>query len=505
MDIKMDNKIDEIARELRTVKTQVSVRDTTNAVIDAILKSSKLPETFQQMFAACNSESVDKLWVQIKDTRRQMSIASSEEVVQVLMMEIAETCCKGGPLAAHDTHVQNYLGKHKIDICLTNSNFKPGKPVLMGVVTAFGEFKCDFDKRSLDDAAVQINDRVCAIVESQGERIIICFIADKAQIQVFKYEAQASPGPFISTNMMPFINLDKEPTPGFRLFYMMCQSTPDQLGYPHVPNCPIGERACILRLRAPPKASVFRVLKDGQHLVVKAYNMASSQHIFKREMQALLEFKTAKAPVAELVGRDEGLGYLLLKPYAKTLKDCAEFKLELLFALTGAGAEFFGAAQALNLVHKDISPDNILVRSDNQILFNDLGSCHELKPVYSLDGANPMYCCPFFGTAVQRNCGPYMYTTSNDLRAFFISLFSFAMLPKCHGKLHWALPWEHDKDIQKSKFVFLMDLELWKRVVQPDAQQCLADLWKLMFLPEVNCTDVCVETILLTLSNVGRR
>lgn len=480
-------KIEEVknqqANEMRSSKLLVSTRDSTAFVAQSVLNCHKDQCVFENAFATCSLGDVSSLWTAIKDKRQNVSKAKDESDVQMAMIPVSEACCAGGPLCVHDTHVKNYPTGHKIDMCLTPATFQAEQPVPMSMVVSFAELKHYFNPTCLQEAAVQIHDRCSVILELQEQpRRIYCAIADKHHIQFFLCNPESTlPVPFTSTEKLPFLNNSQDPTQGFLLFCRMCKSSPDQLGHPQMPMCPLlNDQAFILRQRNPPKANVFRVKRDGSELVVKAYcsDHLLSRHTFKQELRALQLFKSA--PVPELVEVDEHLCFLLLSPFATPLKECMEYKLEYLYAVARAGAAFFQVAQQLGMVHKDISPDNILLCNDGRVLINDLGSCHAIQPVEDLTGANPTYCCPYFALHSAANRGPYCYTLRNDVRSLFICLLYFSLSPGSHSRSRRVLPWVGITSMQATKLATL-STTAWTTKVEQSALLFLQGMWTDVF------------------------
>ncbi len=474
-------------QQVGALKYLVGTRDSTTAVGESVLNCDKDQKLFEDTFAICSLGDVSRCWTAIKNERQGVSTAQDESDVQKHMIPASSACCADGQLCVHDTHVKNYPTGHKIDMCFTSAMFQPEQPVPMSEVVSFMEFKHRFDPSSRSDAAIQVHDRCSAILNIQEHpRKIFCAISDKHHIQFFLCDPEAySPVPFVSTNLLPFLNNDQHPTLGFHLFYRMCKSSLDQLGHPQMPMCPLlNDHAVILRQRNPPKANVFTVTREGSKLVVKAYSQGHmlSQSTLEQEAHALGEFKKNSAPVPELLEFNQDLSYLLLSPFATTLKECMDYKFELLRAVASAGATFLQVARRLGMVHKDISPDNILVCNDGRVLINDLGSCHTAEPVKSLMGANLTYCCPYFALHFEPNGlkGPYNYTLRNDVRALFICLFYFSLVPSSRGKSRRVLPWDRCIAMQATKFATLKTTA-WTYKVQKNALAFLQEIWEHVF------------------------
>ena len=480
-----------VQSEVTSMKSLVSIKETTTAAANNLLSSHVNANLFEKMFERCTEGEIMACWSHVEESRKAIAAASSESHVQSAIVAVAIECCKDGTLAVHDTHKENYPQHHKIDLCLTPSWFDQLEKVPMSMVAVLGEFKHSFEiGDSLKQVAVQINDRVCAVLNSQGQdRKIVCAIADKSVIRFFFYNPSSSPGPFTSTDTMPFLNKGTSPSLGFTFFYRMCRTALGKLGYPEVPVCPIpGDGTFIVRLRHPPKASVYHIrLQDQTEGVIKVYQQIDdvSQERLAREKEALELFNKSSAPVPILLEFDLAKSYLLLSPYATTLKELDKFNSQTLCAIAGAAASFFRIAKNLDFVHKDISPDNILVCPGNKILINDLGSCHRTEALYDTNGATLLYCCPLFGAHFENNTGgPYSYTLSNDIRALFICLFEFSLPERMVGNvvLSKVLPWERVRQtMQSSKWSFFMSCN-WKKTVLPEAVPFLEGLWKEIFV-----------------------
>jgi hypothetical protein len=361
----------------------------------------------------------------------------------------------------------------------------------MAMVAVFGELKHSFEEGdSLQKVAVQIKDRVSAVLDCQGQhRKIVCLIADKHVIRFFFFDGTVSPGPFTSSPVMPFLNQGSSPSLGFTLFFRMCNTAPGMLHYPEPPICPVSNvQAYVIRLRGEPKANVFHFKRPGgTEGVAKVYKPGNllSLAAFNQEKIALEKFNTNNAPVPTLLEENPTHCYLLLSPYATTLREVNEYSPETLCEVAHSAAAFFRVARDLNFVHKDISPDNILVcQGQGKVLINDLGSCHATQPVTDTSGATLLYCCPFFGVHFELGQHqPYFYTLNNDMRALFICLFLFSLPVRTAGQdvLQKTLPWQRGgQTMQSLKHTFLMS-DKWKDHVVPEAVQLLEGLWAEMF------------------------
>ncbi len=504
-----------VTTEFSITRSLASIRETTSAAAENILSSVQNMEMFEKMFDHCAVDEIQECWLQIANFRENISSATNESHVQDIVAAVASRCCKNGPLAFHDTHKKHYPQQHKVDLCFTPSSFNLQEKVPMAMVAVFGEVKHCFEQRdSLKMAAVQTNDRVCAILDCQGPyRKIVFLIADKHVIRFFFFDASVSPGPFTSSPVLPFLNQDLSPSLGFTLFFRMCKTAPGKLYYPEPPICPVPNvTAYVLRLRREPKANVFLFKRpNGTEGVAKVYKPGNSLSLaaFYQEKNALEKFRANNAPVPTLLEEDPIRCYLLLAPYAMTLGEVNEYSRKILCAVAHAAAAFFRVARDLNFVHKDISPDNILVCQDQvNVLINDLGSCHETQRVTDTSGATLLYCCPFFGAHFELvPQQPYLYTLHNDMRALFISLFVFSIRPRTDGNyvVRKTLPWQragHNMQLFKKEF---LTSKVWMNEVVPEAAQLLKGLWAEMFRKDAdNEADFDLDKVLAILEDLGK-
>ena len=88
--------------------------------------------------------------------------------------------------------------------------------------------------------------------------------------------------------------------------------------------------------------------------------------------------------------------------------------------------------------------DNIIVCDDGSVHLNDWGSARPPRVITNTGGTNPVYGCPAMGAAFESDMGSFLYTPLSDLRALFISLLAFSLLPRQRGeeRLAAVLPWE---------------------------------------------------------------
>jgi serine/threonine protein kinase len=299
----------------------------------------------------------------------------------------------------------------------------------------------------------------------------------------------------------------------------MCNTAPGKLHYPEPQICPVPNgQAYVIWLQGEPKANVFHFKRpDWTEGVVKVYKPGNSVSLaaFYQEKNALEKFNAKKAPVPTLLEGDPIHCYLLLSPYATTLGEVKEYSLEIVCAVAHAAAAFFRVARDLNFVHKDISPDNILVcqDQDKKILINDLGSCHVTQMVTDTSGATLLYCCPFFGLHFELGeHRPYSYTLHNDMRALFICLFEFSLRPRMAGKvvLRKKLPWQRGGQVMQSlKLATFQTGDKWKDDVVPEAVQLLDCLWAEIFLnSQYNAVDKThvfdLDKVLAILEGLGK-
>ena len=130
--------------------------------------------------------------------------------------------------------------------------------------------------------------------------------------------------------------------------------------------------------------------------------------------------------------------------------------------------------------------DNIIVCGDDVVL-NDWGSAGSPRMMVNTSGTNPVYCCPVMGACFESGSTEFLYTPLCDLRAVFISLFAFSMLPRKHGEeeLPGLLPWERaaPRTMQALKFTHLYGPVRWD-LIQPEAISLLKPLHSELFRRE---------------------
>jgi eukaryotic-like serine/threonine-protein kinase len=77
-------------------------------------------------------------------------------------------------------------------------------------------------------------------------------------------------------------------------------------------------------------------------------------------------------------GEDEGLAFLVMelvegKPLSQLIRECAPFPADQVRSVIGQCALALGVAHAAELVHRDVTPANILVREDGLVKLTDFG------------------------------------------------------------------------------------------------------------------------------------
>ena len=430
--------------DARVMGSRRSTADWAQEINSCFCDSQRIDETL----AECNMSDIEQAWSDLSDVRTNLASAKSEEDVQNAVFSAGARCGQGGHLCIRDTHMRLYPGQHKIDLSYTPLSFPEKERVILSMVVTYGELKLCLDTPTvMESACIQIHDRIVAIEEAQFNReYIISYIADKNVIRIFRYEPGKKPGPFISTKCLPFLTTDEMPTEGFARFYRLHRSTPKQLGFPELPVCPtVSDPYHVLRAGALAKASVFMIKPDsGERSVAKVYAVIDkgAKGRMQNEINALKIFQAAKAPVPLLVSCDEAAGLILMKPYGTTLKDCVLFDEDLCCKVANAAGGFLRVAQSMGMVHRDISPENIIIGPDDSVVINDLGSCSKQGVVHSTDGSNLVLCCPVFGSHFEEpssSAKPFEYTLMNDIRAVFISLFAYCLKPR---ESRWLSGWE---------------------------------------------------------------
>jgi hypothetical protein len=142
----------------------------------------------------------------------------------------------------------------------------------------------------------------------------------------------------------------------------------------------------------------------------------------------------------------------------------------------------------------DIAVDNIIVCDDGSVHLNDWGSARPPRVITNTGGTNPVYGCPAMGAAFESDMGSFLYTPLSDLRALFISLLSFSLLPRQRGEEQLAaiLPWERvASGMQAAKFLHLYGPIRWD-LVQPQALPLLRPLhFQLFRVRQVDVSVVC--------------
>ena len=142
----------------------------------------------------------------------------------------------------------------------------------------------------------------------------------------------------------------------------------------------------------------------------------------------------------------------------------------------------------------DCPPDNIIVCDDGSIHLNDWGSARSPGVMTNTGGTNPVYCCPAMGAAFESDVAKFLYTPLSDLRALFISLLAFSLLPRQRGEEQLAavLPWELvPSGMQAAKFLHLYGPIRWD-LVQPLALPLLRPLhFQLFRVRQVDVSVVC--------------
>jgi hypothetical protein len=140
--------------------------------------------------------------------------------------------------------------------------------------------------------------------------------------------------------------------------------------------------------------------------------------------------------------------------------------------------------------------DNIIVCDDGSVHLNDWGSARPPGLMSNTGGTNPVYGCPVMGAAFESGMGSFLYTPLSDLRALFISLFAFSLLPRQRAgeeQLAAVLPWERvaPGGVQAAKFLHLYGPVRWD-LVQLQAVPLLQPLhFHLFRVRQVEVAHVC--------------
>ena len=291
--------------------------------------------------------------------------------VQSLVTTVAQRCCDGGPLRERDTHASSYPSGHMLDgsfVASASPCVDPRSRVTWAELCTFFELKLDVEQQSVQrSVAVQCHDRVVEMMEaSSRRRFAIFFMADKASIRLFRFDRRPLDGTagYVSTPWLPFLSDKGGVTEGFRFFFRLCRSQPDQLGLPALPDCPAlpnqSLRLFLLRDGAGVKADVYRAEHtDGSKLVCKHFQ---EQAKFDAEHSALLSLAQtdAAACVPRVINALPAQRVLLLQPYGVTLRE-ADFDEALLRKAALACSRALRAAHSLAkpLCHYDPSPGEL--------------------------------------------------------------------------------------------------------------------------------------------------
>jgi len=485
-----------------------SLRRTTEEWADVIIDAKHGHEQLklvEKHLVEVDEAAMSAAWKQCQSQRTRIQDVTKEDAksagddVQSLTYQVANICAAGGPIICRDTHARNYPSNHMIDLSFVPSTSPCAtslKRVTWGELVSFGELKLDLEQDGVyRNVVIQCNDRVFELLESSSRRQhILFFIADKTRIRFFLFDRHSCN--YISTDLLPFLTADHHPSVGFRLFHRFCRTPPSQLGLPSLAPCPALPNYTFFLLREGTgmKANVYRAERpDGSKWVCKDLKAADR---YRSEIGALLKLCKLSAPVPRVEEQYPDLNAAILSPFGTTLRE-SEFSAELLVKAAQCCVHALRCASSISLCHYDPSPDNIIVCGDDVVL-NDWGSAGSPRMMVNTSGTNPVYCCPVMGACFESGNTEFLYTPLCDLRAVFISLFAFSMIPRKHGEeeLPGLLPWERaaPRTMQALKFTHLYGPVRWD-LIQPEAISLLKPLHSELFRRER--TDVAVVCSLL--------
>jgi hypothetical protein len=356
-----------------------SIRRTTEELAGVVLAAPFTPAHQQRILgqlADVDEVALAAAWQACQAERTAMVKVTKEDSkgvdsadVQSLVTAVAQRCCDGGPLRERDTHASSYPSNHMLDgsfVASASPCAEPRSRVTWAEMCAFFELKFDVEQESVQrSVAVQCHDRVFEMMEaSSRRRFVVFFVADKAKIRLFRFDRQPLDGTagYVSTPWLPFLSATGGVTEGFRFFFRLCRSQPDQLGLPALPDCPAlpdqSLQLFLLRDGAGVKADVYRAehSADGSKLVCKHFQDRAK---FEAEHSALLSLALtgAAACVPRVTAAIADQRLLLLRPYGVTLRE-AEFDETLLIKAAAACSRALRAAHSLAypLCHYDPSP-----------------------------------------------------------------------------------------------------------------------------------------------------
>lgn len=360
-----------------------SIRRTTEELASAVLAAPCTPAHQRHILdqlAEVEEAALLAAWQACQPQRTAMRTVTKEDSkgvdsadVQSLVTAVAQRCCGGGPLRERDTHASGYPSNHMLDgsfVASTSPCADPRYRVTWAELCAFFELKFDLEQEGMQrSVAVQCHDRVFEMMEaSSRRRFAVFFMADKAKIRLFRFDRRPLDGTagYVSTPWLPFLSDTGGVTEGFRFFFRLCRSQPDQLGLPALPDCPAlpGQSLQLFLLRdgAGVKADVYRAehSADGSKLVCKHFQDRAK---FDAERSALLSLAQTEAAacVPRVIDALPAQRLLLLQPFGVTLRE-AEFDTALLIKAAAACARALRAAHTLAppLCHYDPSPGELL-------------------------------------------------------------------------------------------------------------------------------------------------
>ena len=345
-----------------------SLRRTTEEWADVIIDAKHGPEQLkliEKHLVEVNEAAMSAAWKQCQSQRTRIQGATKEDAkgqspddVQSLIFQVANLCATGGPITCRDTHARHYPSNHMIDLSFvpsTSSCATSLKRVTWGELVSFGELKLDLEQDGVyRNVVIQCNDRVFELLESSSRRQhILFFIADKTRIRFFLFDRQSCN--YISTDLLPFLTTDHQPSAGFRLFHRFCRTPPSQLGFPSLAPCPALPNYTFFLLREGTgmKANVYRAERpDGSKWVCKDLKAAVR---YRAEIGALLKLCKLSAPVPRVEKQYPHLNAAILSPFGTTLRE-SEFSVELLVKAAQCCVHALRCASSISLCHYDPSP-----------------------------------------------------------------------------------------------------------------------------------------------------
>ena len=321
--------------------------------------------------------------------------AHTEGEVQEELNRIVGLAGLGSDVGYRDTLAANgrYAGSalHKIDGCLVwrppeLKNEGDSARVQHAEVVSCFELKQSFTEAAHKHAWGQLNDRVAAMLRAQPERThVVVFCAAREGIEFYAargwlWEARTRRCPWTADALgllRCFLAMPAEQHGFVGGAARAAEALLKELA-------PDGDGA-VLRQPAPQRACILRV---GAY-VVKAHRQPDPRDAEAQALTVLRDVPGVPRLEREL---SDVVGWHLLwmSPVAAPLSE-KPYSSVLLRAVASRCSSVLYAAHSRGWVHRDVSPGNILVTADGDVVLGDWGSARRIGSATDLVGTTPSF------------------------------------------------------------------------------------------------------------------